>query len=163
MWLNPQFPADLVTFTEEIHNEKLYVFYELDQQLYSFNFGWRIFENCSLSSRSNYFKKNKRLAEPTFYLKISFSHVNHPHKNLEMLTKIIVRQTVSPHVQSFVYLETNLEHFLSVIISFEPSGPIIQRLFTWFLLGINWLVYLYIMRTVTWKRPDPLCIATQNG
>ena len=24
MWPNPQFPADLVTFTEEIHNGKLH-------------------------------------------------------------------------------------------------------------------------------------------
>ena len=26
MWPNPQFPVDLVTFTEEIRNEKLYIF-----------------------------------------------------------------------------------------------------------------------------------------
>ena len=26
MWQNPQFPADLVTFTEEILNEKFYLF-----------------------------------------------------------------------------------------------------------------------------------------
>ena len=26
MWTNPQFPADLVTFTEEIFNEKLHFF-----------------------------------------------------------------------------------------------------------------------------------------
>ena len=25
MWSNPQFPADLVTFTEEILNEKLHI------------------------------------------------------------------------------------------------------------------------------------------
>ena len=27
MWPNPQFPADLVTFTEEILNEKLHFLY----------------------------------------------------------------------------------------------------------------------------------------
>ena len=33
MWLNPQFPADLVTFTEEIFHRKLHSFCEL--QLHS--------------------------------------------------------------------------------------------------------------------------------
>ena len=37
-------PNLLVTFTEKIYNGKLYVFHELDQQPYFFNFGWRIFE-----------------------------------------------------------------------------------------------------------------------
>ena len=30
MWLNPQFLADLVTFTEDIHNEKIYVLWSMD-------------------------------------------------------------------------------------------------------------------------------------
>ena len=54
----------------------------------------------SLKKISNYFKKNKVVAEPTFYLNISFSHVNHPHKNFKMLNQIIDTQTVSPRVQT---------------------------------------------------------------
>ena len=128
MWPNPQETADLVTFTEEIHNEKLYVFYELDQQPYFFNFGWKIFENCSLSSRSNYFKKNKLVAEPTFYLKISFSHVNHPHKNFKMLNQIIDTDCKSTCTDLLIVILEQTPHInFSVIIPFKPSRPIIQR------------------------------------
>ena len=32
MWLNPQFPADLIIFAKEILNEKLHFLYSVDSQ-----------------------------------------------------------------------------------------------------------------------------------
>ena len=44
MWPNPQFPADLVTFTEEILNEKLhFLCSDLSSDLINFKI-WRIVE-----------------------------------------------------------------------------------------------------------------------
>ena len=82
----------------------------------------------SLKKISNYFKKNKLVAEPTFYLKISFSHVNHPHKNFKMLNQIIDTDCKSTCTDLLIVILEQTPHInFSVIIPFKPSRSVIRR------------------------------------
>ena len=60
MWPNPQFPVDLVAFTEEILNEKLHFFIQrlvdlvvLPESQIEFSESWKLWQNiCSVNGWS---------------------------------------------------------------------------------------------------------------
>ena len=66
MWPNPQFPADLVTFTEEILNEKLYFLCSGISKEYFIN----IIKSVKILLNHNY--NQRYIKNPAKHLKLSF-------------------------------------------------------------------------------------------